>query len=241
MTDKQFTDDNGNNGTSTFMENNSGDNKEFDAKEAVTNLQSQVEGMQKRMTDKDDFINKLQEENQALRENLADTSTKLDSMGSVEEALKRINDAKNSTQDTTLDEEKLMSDLLAKFDSVHRTRTEQEVQEKNYNTVKETLSKKFGADKVNDIINRAAEDNKLSVEDMIALAKKSPDAVYKMTGIKDATAFTPSSSSTSTYEGEGSQTKEQQLAYFAKLRRENPKEYYKPETQRQFRLACLSN
>lgn len=240
MTDQNFTEDNGNQGTSSFVADNSSDNNEFDVKKEVSNLQQQVDGMQKRMTDKDDFIGKLQEENQKLRENLADTSTKLDSMGSVGEALQRIKDAEQSNQDTTLDEDKLMSDLLEKFETVQQTKSEEQKQQANYNSVVDTLSKKFGTDKVNDIINKAATDNRLSVEDMKSLAKKSPDAVYRMVGVKDTVSFTPSHNQNVSYQ-EGEKNKEQVLAEFAKLRRENPKEYYKPETQRLFRQACLSD
>lgn len=236
MTDQNtFTNDNGDQGTTEPSFSNTTDNGGTGEQDSGSNLQQQMEVMQKRIGDKDDFIGTLKDENQTLREKMADIEAKIQAMGSVEEKLNAMEAAKNSNQDTTLDEETLVSKVLNKMEA----KTVEEKQDANFKEVSATLTKTYGADQVDSIVEKAAQENQLDFDDIIKLAKKSPQAVYKMLGVK--TAYTPSPSPTT---NSGFQdpvnNKEQKLAYFSKLRRENPKEFYKAETQRQFRLACLS-
>lgn len=238
MTDQNsFANDNGNNGTTASNFNAGTDHSAASDLDTGSKLQQQIDGMQKRMSDKDDFINTLQGENQTLREKMADIEARLESMGSVEDALQRMDAAKNSNQDTTLDEETLVSKVLGKMEA----KTAEERATANFKQVSDHLTKTYGADKVDSIVAKAAQENNLSFDDMIALAKKSPQAVYKMLDTKPTTTTPSPSQSTHVGYADETNSKEQKLSYFSKLRKENPKEFYKPEVQRQFRLACLSN
>lgn len=200
------------------------------------NLQQQIDVMQKRIGDKDEFIDTLKSENQTLREKMAEVEEKVQSMGSVEEALQRMKENQNSNQDTTLDEDKLVSKVLGSIEA----RTAEERQESNFKEVSSRLTKLYGSDKVDSTIDKVAEENGLTRSDVAALAKKSPQAVYRMMGIdQTSTTFTPSHS-TNIGQNDDSKTKEQKLAEFSKLRREDPKKYMSPEVQKAFRELCLS-
>lgn len=236
MTGQTFTNDQGNTGTTNDSFTTPADHSTGGEPELGNKLQQQIDVMQKRMGDKDDFIGTLQGENQTLRERMADIESKLESMGSVEDALARMDEAKNSNQDTTLDEDTLVSNVLNKLSA----KSEKEQADNNFNAVSATLTKTYGADKVDDIVSAAAIENGLSFDDMFELARKSPQAVYRMVGVKQSTGTTNPSRSTNIGTTSDVETKEQKLAYFSKMRRENPADYYKPENQKAFREICLS-
>lgn len=236
MTDKTFTNDNGSQGTTETSFTDVADKGNTGDLDLGSKLQQQMDVMQKRIGDKDVFIDTLQGENQTLREKMADIEAKLESMGSVEDALARMDKAKNSNQDTTLDEETLVSKVLGKM----QANTEKEKAEANFKSVSATLTKTYGADKVDEIVRKTAAENGLSFDDMFSLAKKSPQAVFRMMGIKQLTGTSNPSQSTNVGYGSDNQNKEQRLADYAKMRRENPKEFYKPDVQRAFRELCLN-
>ena len=213
------------------------DNNTDNVFDAGNKLQQQIDGMQKRMGDKDTHITTIESENQDLRESLADINERLDAMGSVEDALTRMKENNNSNQDTTLDEDTLKSTMK----SLLAETTAEEKATGNFNKVADTLTKLYGADKVNETVENVARENGLTFQDMIMLARKSPDAVFRMAGVK-ASSPTSAAPSQSTQVGynTGNQNKEHKLAEFSKMRKENPKEFYKSEVQKQFRDLCLS-
>lgn len=236
MTDNSFANDDSNKGTTGFVANTDADNSGSGSQESGNELQHQIDVMQKRMGDKDDFINTLQGENQTLREKMADIEAKVESMGSVEDQIKRMQQAQDSNQDTTLDEDTLVNKVLGSI----QAKTEEEKATANFNQVSELLTKTYGADKVDEIVKSAAKENGLSFDDMFALAKKSPQAVYRMIGIKQTSAINPSHNTNVGFNTD-TKSKEQKLSDFARLRKDNPKEFYSPEVQQAFRKACLES
>ena len=100
MTTESFANDNSNQGTTEPTFNQNQDKGGEENKGSGNELQQQVDVMQKRLTDKDEFIDTLKTENQQFRERMADVEAKLQSMGSVEEAVARMQEANQSNQDT---------------------------------------------------------------------------------------------------------------------------------------------
>lgn len=237
MTDSTFATDKGNQeGTNQNSSFNQADNA-VEQNNSGNDLQNQIDVMQKRIGDKDEFIGTLKDENQTLREKMADIEAKIAAMGDIEEHISRMKEAQNqnSNQDTTLDEDDIVSRVKNKLDAERAAATA----DKNFNEVAAKLTKTFGADKVDETVRKAAAENGLSFDDMFELARKSPSAVYRMIGITSAPSANPSHNTNNGF-NEQTKTKEEKLAYFSKLRKENPKEYYKPEVQKAFREACLS-
>jgi hypothetical protein len=200
------------------------------------NLQSQIAGMEKRISDKDTHISTVESENLKLREQMAETQEKLEKMAKIEEALERMQANQNgSTQDTALDENALINKTLEALDEKKREATAEE----NFNAVSAELTKQFGADAVDGKVAQIAKNNGLSFDDIVDLAKKSPNAVYTMAGLKGITSPSTSPSRSSNIgfnnDDDGSSARERKLAEFAKMRRENASLYWKPETQKEFR------
>jgi len=237
MTDT-FNSDQENQGTTESQQQGTADKSGTELLDAGNKLQQQIDVMQKRMGDKDTHISSVEKENQALRENLADINERLDKMGTVEEALARIGEKNESTQDTGLDENTLKSVMKDALPSLLAESAAEVQASVNFKQVADALANAYGKDKADETVERIAKENGLAFDDMVALARKSPSAVMKMAGITTAQAA-PSQGTHIGY-NDDSQNKEQKLAYFSKLKKDDPKEYYKPEVQKKFRETCLS-
>lgn len=240
MTTESFANDPSNQGTTESQFKQEADQANAGNSDAGNQLQQQIDVMQKRLTDKDEFIETLKTENQSFREQMADFEAKLQSMGTVDEAVARMQEASKSNQDTTLDEDQLIGKALSRFKEETALEQQQRIAKENFTAVSETLTKTYGADKVDAIVTKAAEEAGLSFDDMIKLAEKSPQAVYKMVGVNSSISTANPSTGTNVGYASDNQTKEQKLAYYSRLRKENPKEYAKPEVQKAFRELCLS-
>lgn len=230
------TTDNVDTGNNTFGSTDNADQAGQNPSGVENNLQSQIAGMEKRLTDKDSHISTIESENQSLREQIADVQEKIERMAKIEEALERMQENQNeSTQETALDENALINKTLEALDMKKRQATAEE----NFNSVAAELTKQFGADAVDNKVAQIASDNGLSFDDIVDLAKKSPNAVYKMAGITGARTATPSPSRSTnigfTNDDEGSTARERKLAEYAKMRKENPSLYWQAETQKEFR------
>ena len=242
MTDTFSTDNvqTGTTATTTATTDNNG-TQNFDA---GNQLQQQIDVMQKRMGDKDTHISTIEGENKTLQEKLAEIGERIEKMTTVEEALARMKENNNSNQDTKLDEDTLKSMMKTALPSMMAETTAAERADANFNAVADTLTKMYGKDKVDETVRKVAKDNGLDFDDMINLARKSPNALYRMAGInsgQQTSGTTHISHSTTNGYNENLETKEQKLANFSRLRKEDPKEYYKPEVQKRFREVCLSN
>jgi hypothetical protein len=199
-------------------------------------LQAQITGMEKRITDKDTHISTVESENMKLRQDMSDIQSKLDNSAQIEEALERIQTSQHdSNQDTALDEDALINRLKASL----ATDDQQKTAQQNFDEVAGEFTRRFGADAADEKVRQLAVDNSLSFDDIVDLARKSPNAVYKMAGlsVNNNIAGTASRSTHVGFnnEDEGSSSKDRAMAEFAKLRRENPKEYWKPNVQKEFR------
>lgn len=199
-------------------------------------LQAQVSGMEKRISDKDTHISTVESENLKLRQDMADIQAKLDNSAQIEEALERIQtNQHDSNQDTALDEDALINRLKASIATDNSQKTKQQ----NFDEVAGEFTKQFGADAADEKVRQLAADNSLTFDDIVELARKSPDAVYRMAGlnVNRNVQGTPSRSTHVGFnnEDDGTSAKARALSDFAKMRKENPKQYWKADTQKEFR------
>jgi|SRR5690554_1098035 len=194
-------------------------------------VEYQIQVMQKRLGDKDEFISQLQEENQKTREMYATLEERMQNLTKIEEVLNKRGTQDVSNQDTTLDENVLVGKVI---ENLNRQETEQKMQA-NLETAKQRLASEFG-NHVEEKVNEAAQANGMTYDDMVQMARKSPTAFYKLMGVEAGTqqrAQTPTPMHSSAQPPAESTTKD--FAYYSKLMRENPREWNKPEVQRQFR------
>lgn len=194
-------------------------------------VEYQLQMMQKRLGDKDEFINQLQEENQKTREMYATLEERMQNLSKIEEVLNKRGTQDVSNQDTTLDEDVLVGKVI---ENLNKKESEQKMQA-NLEAAKQRLAQEFGQH-VEDKVSQAAQANGMAYDDMVQMARKSPTAFYKLMGIEAGTQQRPSTPTpmhSSAQPPAESATKD--FAYYSKLMRENPKEWNKPEVQRQFR------
>lgn len=195
----------------------------------------QLQMLQKRLNDKDEFINTLKEENQQTREMYSTLEERLNNMETISEALKG-NRQDVSNQDTSLDENALVGKVI---ENLNKKQVEAQYQE-NYSKVLSRLDNEFGTANIEAKVAEAAQANGLSINDMVETARKSPTAFYKLVGLQgqqSAQTPTPTHGSQMTPR-DNSGVKDH--AYYSNLMRTNPREYWKPETQREYRKLILN-
>lgn len=182
----------------------------------------------------DTFIDKLKTENAALRE-------ALDSDGSPDEVLKRINDLlqskgsenatatkSNQSPSESLTEEKVL-ELLSK-------REREEKVKSNINLFNANVNKAFG-DKTGEVVATRLGALGMEREVFNDLAARNPNAALRILGIKEdglASGSVGSSVNTEAYFGDAGKGNDgtQNFAYFQKMRREMGSAYYEPEIQK---------
>lgn len=191
----------------------------------------QIQVMQQRISDKDEFINTLKEENQNTREMVADLQERLQNMEKLSEVLNKGNQD-GASQETTLDENVLVGRVI---ENLNKQKAEQTYQT-NFQQVENKLIEAFGANHVNEKVREVADSNGLSYDDMVATAKKSPTAFYRLMGMDAKQVVTTPTPTHGTQAAPDLSNQTKDLAYYAKLRRENPKEWNTPEVQKEFRL-----
>ena len=232
MTDQNmFTQDQGEQDRGTATDFQKSDQDTAGQEGASTHdIEYQVQVMQKRLNDKDEFINQLKEENQQTREMYATLEERMQNLSKIEEVLNNRNNQQDvNSQDTSLDEDALVGKVI---ENLNKKETEQQMKA-NFEEARKRLQEEFG-EHVEDKVSQAAQANGVTYDDMVEMARKSPKAFYKLVGLEG------SSRQTTPAPMRGSQTPpqdngEKDFAYYARLMRENPREYFKPEVQREFR------
>lgn len=201
----------------------------------------QINVMQQRIKDKDDFIETLKQENQDFRTRISILEEKLQNMEDISEVLSNKGQEQAvSNQDTGLDENELVGKVI---ESLNQRQTEA-ARDENFDTVVNTLTEQFGKDNVNSKVQQYAQELGMSVDDMKETARKSPQAFYRLTGIESTKSQAPQSPQP-THSNVNSQampnTGEKDHSYYMHLMRNNPREFWKPEVQREYRKLFSFN
>lgn len=189
----------------------------------------QLQMLQKRLNDKDQFIETLKQEKQSVMEKYASLEERAKSIGDIEEVLKGASQAA-SNQNNSLDEDALVGKVIENLKQVETQATMQQ----NYEKAINRLIEEFGQQHVEAKVQAAAQSKGLQVSDMVEMAKKSPEAFYALVGVQEKRPTTPPPTHGDT-RTPLLDTGEKDAAYYARLMRENPREYWKPSTQREFR------
>lgn len=108
-------------------------------------------------------------------------------------------------------------------------------QEENYNIVRNKLKERFGNNYAN-VLKTQVEDLRLSDEDVNALARKSPDAFFRLMGLdlkeqKDSYQAPPKSSQRS--DSFAPKVEKRTWSYYQNMRKNDPTLYYNPKTNDQ--------
>lgn len=206
--------------------------KPNESAEGNKSLEDQIKGMEQRMKDKDTFIDTLKNETRELRETIDTIEGRMSNLDEIKKALNDKRDTSN--QSTEIDEDALVGKVINSLSELETNK----VQESNYNSVMDTLNEQYGSQHVYDKVKSVADSNGLTITYMEQIAKTSPKAFYKLMELNTKTT-TPQPTHGKTITPQDNN--EKGLDYFARLRRESPREFQKPEVQREYRLAILNN
>jgi len=196
----------------------------------------QLQMLQKRLNDKDEFINTLKEENQETRQMYSTLEERMNSMEEISEVLKGKEQVVDN-QNTNLDENALVGKVI---DNLNQKQT-QDLQDKNYTNVLSRLDQEFGSAHIEEKVAQAAQANGLSIDDMRETARKSPTAFYNLVGLKGQTNTAQNPAPTRGTVVPPQETLDKGFSYYSELMRTNPKEYWKADTQREYRKLFLAN
>jgi hypothetical protein len=143
--------------------------------------------LQKRVNDSQEFISTLKTEREGDRQTIQQLQEELAKRPTLEELTEHIN---SSASATTVDSADLISKTVDAVTSSLSAKEEAKVQDANFQSVSATLTSAFGADKVDAEVARLAQENDMSFDEVVVLAKRSPKAALKLLGLtgKESTA-----------------------------------------------------
>lgn len=173
-----------------------------------------VSVVEKRLADKDSFIDQLKSENKELRE-------ELDKRLAVEEAVK----SGTSEKQTPIDVQTIKSVMQEISSDERRTL--------NLKSTQDKMVELFGSvEKANEVTAQKAQELGVSVSWLGDIAKTSPDSFMSLVAgdkkVEPAQNSNPKSTVTMTTSSEAERGTK---AYYDNLRRSDPRKYFLPETQ----------
>ena len=145
-------------------------------------FQRQIQGMEKRIADKDDFIKQLQDENKSLREKTSTLEEKMDELSqrsqSVEEVLERMKSSNQGGSEgdspglTQEDVERLAA-------QTYQQQEEQRRYEANTKTIAQELQKVYGSE-IDQRVSELAKENDMTFDEAFDRAGRKPNAFRRL-------------------------------------------------------------
>jgi len=146
-------------------------------------FQRQIQGMEKRMQDKDEFIQRLQGENRELREKTTTLEEKMAELSqraeSVEEVLERMksSDRSGSESDSPGLTQEDVERLAAQ---TYQQQEQQRTYEQNTRTIAQELQKTYGSENVDQRVSELAKENDMTFDEAFDLAGRKPNAFRRL-------------------------------------------------------------
>jgi len=209
------------------------------------NPKEEIEKLAKRLNDKDEYIQRLQNETAELRKEVEAVEDikellKNNVQGRVpQEQPQQKPDAQNPAQVQAINPK----DLEDRIREVTRQDREVELATRNINAVGERLVASYGdAEKAKNAVAAKAAELGVSVQFLQDAAAKSPNAFYNLIGLSgEAPKSTPRSQSdvnTLSMRSNGNDGK-RNYAYYKALREANKKQYFSPSVQNQMHKDAI--
>jgi small-conductance mechanosensitive channel len=190
MTTFNSSGDTGNNGDSasqgsSFQQNSAASQGQESTGDGGNSHNVDVAKLAKRLDDSQAFIETLKSERQADRELIQDLQSKLTSTPTVDEIMEQINQRSTASNDN-LDPDDLVNKAAEAVESrLNKAELDRKASE-NFNSVASALSEKFGEKEVDSKVRQLAQDNGMTFDQVVEMAKTSPKAVLKLLGVSSA-------------------------------------------------------
>lgn len=210
------------------------------------NTQPDASGVDKRLKDKDDFINQLKSELAEIRKDLGQKVNAENELKALRDEMRALRTTPKPESRETQTPELATVDGDKIRDLINQTITEREKQHTAAENVAEANSKTidfFGDEaKAKDAVRAKATALGISMDDLKVIAAKSPSAFLSLIlpPADSKNGAPPAVHNTVRTEGNpggGGQPKEGTKPYFEKMRKEHPKLYWSPVTQNQIMKA----
>ena len=169
---------------SIFTDDKTEEKTEVGAESTASESKIDLEIINKRLKDKDDFIEKLKRENEEMKNNLVKAKTIEDVLQSLQH--KEDSGSLPSSDDLLRKVESLVEIKLSNKDKEHQLLERKRQEDTNASQVVQALSKAFG-DNAEKAYVKMAQDVGKSVEEFNQMAKESPQVVLKLFETKKPT------------------------------------------------------
>lgn len=194
----------------------------------------QLSALQKRDENAQKHIPQLEGENEKLRDQLSELQGKLDSATALDDVLNRLDNKDGATQTVDPDE------LVQRVEDRLQRKAQEDREQSNWDGVVANLTEHYGkwADADKAVLTKASELG-MTMQEVTSLAKRTPDAFYKLFEMEKPTGPQQGVASQATNQisiiNAPSHEEKRDRAHYSKMRRENPKKYWNVETQAQYR------
>lgn len=185
--------------------------------------------------DADLYVKTLEAQKDELRMDYMRSQEEIQKSKALEELIDRLNNKEapvvtpktENTPSTDIDFNKLFEE---KYEQKKRT----EVETSNFNQVQNKLKERFG-NTAGDVLAEQASTLGLTKEDVNALAKKSPEAFFRMMGLENQgqDLFMAPPRSDVRNNNYSPKTVKRTWSYYQELKKNSPNDYWSPKTQLQ--------
>lgn len=148
-----------------------------------------------------EYIKKLEADFESATKLISTQDQALSTSAKVEELLNAVankqNTSRTAEETPKFSKEDVIAEALQSFEQRQVELSKLQQEQENYKTVNSALLNAFG-DKTEEVVQRVATDNGMSVEEITEYAKRHPKLVLKMFDTKPATSAKPNLSSYNT-------------------------------------------
>lgn len=145
--------------------------------------QSDVDKINKRLNDKDEFINKLKSETAEYRQSIDTLREELSKRPSLDEIMEHINQQTGSNP-TTIDPDDLINRAVEATENRMSQKQVQQKTQDNIKSVSDILNKAFQGEDLDQKVATIAAENDMTFDEVFELAARNPKAALKILGIK---------------------------------------------------------
>lgn len=196
-----------------------------------------LEELLKAKVDSDLYIKTLERQKDELRVDFMKAQEEIQKGKNMEELIAKLNQKEppaspplKPEENTALNEEELFTKLETRLAQKRQV----EVETENFNVVQNKLKDRFGNNAAS-VLQEQAQTMGLSKEDVNSLAKKSPEAFFRIMGLneqqKDLFMAPPRSNLRNDHFAPKVQKRD--WTFYQNMKSTNPKEYWAPKTQLQ--------
>ena len=190
----------------------------------------------KSKVDSDLYIKTLEQQKDDLRTDYMKAQEEIQKSKALEEVIDRLNLKREDPLPPPIKVDPIRpsmnEDEIAKvFDARYEAKKQAEIETRNFNEVQNKLRDRYGT-RAAEILTEQREALGLTKDDVNSLAKKSPEAFFRMLGLnQEREPFMAPPRSDVRNDNFAPKTQKRTYSFYEEMRTKNPKQYWDPKTQ----------